>query len=64
MKTAETIVFFSKPILMRRSAVLSRGVQKLMGENLKLLWVEFFNYKLGCFNDVRVFVYVDACPHL
>jgi hypothetical protein len=23
-----------------------------------------FNYKLGCFNDVNVFVYVDARPDL
>jgi hypothetical protein len=23
-----------------------------------------FNHKLGCFNDVHEFVYVDAHPHL
>ncbi len=25
---------------------------------------QVFNYKLGRFNDVNVFVYVDALPHL
>jgi hypothetical protein len=23
-----------------------------------------FNFKLGCFNDVHVFIYVDTHPHL
>jgi len=23
-----------------------------------------FNFKLGCFDDVHVLIYADACPHL
>jgi hypothetical protein len=25
---------------------------------------QVFNYKLGCFDDVPVIIYMDACPHL
>jgi hypothetical protein len=27
---------------------MHRGVQKLTGENLEVVWAEFFNSKLGC----------------
>ncbi len=46
------------------SEEVKRGAQKLTAENLQLVLGRVFNYKLGCFNDVHVFVYVDACPHL
>jgi hypothetical protein len=26
--------------------------------------VRVFNYKLGCFDDVHVLIYMDACPQL
>jgi hypothetical protein len=25
---------------------------------------QLFNFKLGCFDDVRVLIYADRCPHL
>jgi hypothetical protein len=32
--------------------IIGRGVRKLMGVNLTLVWAEFFNYKLDCYDDV------------
>ncbi len=55
------------------------GEQKLIGANLiftlggsteakgrepKTCLGRVFNYKLGCFDDVHVFIYVDAHLHL
>jgi hypothetical protein len=34
------------------------------GENLKLIWVEFFNFKFSCCDDVSVLSDADAHPHL
>jgi hypothetical protein len=40
------------------------GSTKANGREAKTCLGRVFNYKLSCFNDVNVFVYVDACPHL
>jgi hypothetical protein len=51
------------PCLERRDTnrIIGRGVRKLMGVNLTLVWAEFFNYKLGCFDDVRVHGRMPTC---
>ncbi len=44
--------------------VVKRGAQKLTGENLKPVLGRVFNYKLGCYDDVHVNMYMDAHPYL
>ncbi len=43
---------------------LCPGSAKANGREPKTYLGRVFNYKLGRFNDVNVFVYVDARPHL
>jgi hypothetical protein len=40
------------------------GSIKANGREPKTGFGRVFNSKLGCFDDVRVLVYADACPHL
>jgi hypothetical protein len=40
------------------------GSVKANGRVNKTCLGRVFNYKLGCFGDVHVLNYVDACPHL
>jgi hypothetical protein len=40
------------------------GSPKANGRESKTFLGLVFNYKLGCYNDVHVFVYVDTHPHL
>ncbi len=40
------------------------GSAKANGREPETCLGRVFNYKLGCFNDVHVFIYVDARPHL
>ncbi len=42
----------------------SWGARKLTGDNLKLVLAECFNFKLGCFGDEYLLIYMDARPHL
>jgi hypothetical protein len=42
----------------------STGSAKAKGREPKTCLGRVFNYKLGCFNDVNVLIYVDAGPHL
>ncbi len=37
---------------------------KANGRKPKSCLGRVFNYKLGCFDNVHVFIYVDARPHL
>jgi hypothetical protein len=37
---------------------------KANGREPKTGFGRVFNFKLGCFDDVCVLVYADACPHL
>jgi hypothetical protein len=47
-----------------KKVALTRGAQKLTGDNLKTCLGQVFNYKLGCFEDVHLPFFVDACPIL
>jgi len=40
------------------------GSAKANGREPKTCLGRVFNHKLGCFNDVHVFVYVDTRPYL
>jgi len=40
------------------------GSVKANGREPKICLGWVFNYKLGCFDDVHVLIYVDARPHL
>jgi ACS family sodium-dependent inorganic phosphate cotransporter-like MFS transporter 9 len=40
------------------------GSEKANGREPKTCLSRVFNYKLGCFDDVFVFIFVDARPHL
>jgi len=40
------------------------GSAKANGREPKTCQGRVFNYKLGCFPDVHVFIYVDAQPRL
>ncbi len=40
------------------------GSAKANGREPKTCSGRFFNYKLGCFYDIPVLIYVDARPHL
>jgi hypothetical protein len=40
------------------------GSAKADGREPKTCLCRVFKYKLGCFDDVHVFIYVDARPHL
>ncbi len=40
------------------------GSAKANGRELKTCLGQVFNHKLGCFNDVNAFIYVDARSHL
>ncbi len=42
---------------------IQAGRAKANGREPKTCLDPVFNYKLGCFNDVHVFIYVDAGPH-
>jgi hypothetical protein len=40
------------------------GSTKANGRVTKTCLSQVFNYKLGCFDDVHVLIYVDMRPHL
>ncbi len=40
------------------------GNTKASGREPKTCFGHVFNYKLGCFDDVHIPIYVDAHPHL
>jgi hypothetical protein len=40
------------------------GGVKARGSEPKTGLDRVFNFNLGCFDDVRVLIYEDACPHL
>jgi hypothetical protein len=42
----------------------SPGSAKANGREPKTSLGRVFNFKLGCFDDVWVLIYADACPHL
>ncbi len=42
----------------------SSGSAKANGREPETCLGRVFNYKLGCFNDVHVLIYVYACPYL
>ena len=48
----------------KRDSLSQVGCAKANGREPKTCLCQVFNYKLGCFNDVHVFLYLDACPHL
>jgi hypothetical protein len=54
------MLVFGKPFL---DWVVS-GSAKAIGREPKTCLHQVFNYKLGCFNDLHAFIYVDAHPRL
>ncbi len=43
---------------------LRPGCAKANGREPKTYLGRVFNYKLGCFDDVHVHIFMDASPHL
>jgi hypothetical protein len=46
------------------SKTIEAGSEKANGREPKTCLGRVFNYKLGCFDDMHVLIYVDAHPHL
>ncbi len=44
--------------------IVRPGSAKANGKEPKTGMGRVFNFKLGCFDDVHVLIYPDACPHL
>jgi hypothetical protein len=40
------------------------GSSEANGRDTKTCLGQVFNYKLGCFDDVHILIYVDSRPHL
>jgi hypothetical protein len=51
-------------LLLPNPLTYSRERKRYKGREPKTCLSQVFDCKLGCFNDVHVFIYVDADPRL
>jgi hypothetical protein len=61
-------IFFTNNLQSQRNVIWTAefpgmGCTKANGREPKTGLGRVFNFKLGCFDDVRVFIYADADPH-